>query len=311
MVSIYELKLGAEKLEILKALSAEIEKAIASIGKIDNSRLNAIYNDILVKANQVLQNTNTTQSLKDDVDIKHRDISEKAATINQKFEQQQALQQSLQKLKAEIEALLKSGLIDDTAEKTTTTYSSKKIGDMLKLKIDKADFDNLKSTVGNKLGKNDKAADSAKLGGLAADKYVLKDDIPSAATETKAGIVKLKNSITGSLSDTAVSEKAIADFIASNFANSRQESGYTKLPNGLIFQWGRIGEQTNDPIRVNYPIAFPNLCLSLIIGNLIDAAPSTTGGVGHQKINPFDNNKTGFTAKGPYGYTSHYLAIGY
>lgn len=311
MVSIYELKLGAEKLEILKALSAEIEKAIASIGKIDNSRLNAIYNDILVKANQVLQNTNTTQSLKDDVDIKHRDISEKAATINQKFEQQQALQQSLQKLKAEIEALLKSGLIDDTAEKTTTTYSSKKIRDMLKLKIDKADFDNLKSTVGNKLGKNDKAADSAKLGGLAADKYALKDDIPSAATETKAGIVKLKNSITGSLSDTAVSEKAIADFIASNFANSRQESGYTKLPNGLIFQWGRIGEQTNDPIRVNYPIAFPNLCLSLIIGNLIDAAPSTTGGVGHQKINPFDNNKTGFTAKGPYGYTSHYLAIGY
>lgn len=311
MVSIYELKLGAEKLEILKALSAEIEKAIASIGKIDNSRLNAIYNDILVKANQVLQNTNTTQSLKDDVDIKHRDISEKAATINQKFEQQQALLQSLQKLKAEIEALLKSGLIDDTAEKTTTTYSSKKIGDMLKLKIDKADFDNLKSTVGNKLGKNDKAADSAKLGGLAADKYALKDDIPSAATETKAGIVKLKNSITGSLSDTAVSEKAIADFIASNFANSRQESGYTKLPNGLIFQWGRIGEQTNDPIRVNYPIAFPNLCLSLIIGNLIDAAPSTTGGVGHQKINPFDNNKTGFTAKGPYGYTSHYLAIGY
>lgn len=348
MVSIYELKLGAEKLEILKALSAEIEKAIASIGKIDNSRLNAIYNDILVKANQVLQNTNTTQSLKDDVDIKHRDISEKAATINQKFEQQQALLQSLQKLKAEIEALLKSGLIDDTAEKTTTTYSSKKIGDMLKLKIDKADFDNLKSTVGNKLdktetavdsaklggspasdyaskteintlktnlanklGKNDQASDSTKLGGLTADKYALKDDIPSTATETKAGIIKLKNSITGSLSDTAVSEKAIADFIASNFANSRQESGYTKLPNGLIFQWGRIGEQTNDPIRVNYPIAFPNLCLSLIMGNLIDAASSTTGGGGHQRINSFDNNKTGFTAKGPYGYTSHYLAIGY
>lgn len=311
MVSIYELKLGAEKLEILKVLSAEIEKAIASIGKIDDSRLNTIYNDILEKANQVLQNTNTTQSLKDDVDIKHRDISEKAATINQKFEQQQALLQSLQKLKAEIEALLKSGLIDDTAEKTTTTYSSKKIGDMLKLKIDKADFDNLKSTVGNKLGKNDQASDSAKLGSIAADKFAKKDDIPSAATEAKAGIVKLKNSITGSLSDTAVSEKAIADFIASNFANSRQESGYTKLPNGLIFQWGRIGEQTNDPIRVNYPIAFPNLCLSLIMGNLIDAASSTTGGGGHQRIDSFDNNKTGFTTKGPYGYTSHYLAIGY
>ena len=175
-------------------------------------------------------------------------------------------------------------------------------------------FTDMGKLIKEKLGKSETAADSAKLGGLAADKYAKKDDIPAApqaATETKAGIVKLKNSITGSLSDTAISEKAIMDFIASNFANSRQESGYTKLPNGLIFQWGRIGEKTNDPIRVNYPIAFPNLCLSLIIGNLIDAAPSTTGGVGHQRINPFDNNKTGFIVKGPYGYTSHYLAIGY
>lgn len=253
MVSIYELKLGAEKLEILKVLSAEIEKAIASIGKIDNSRLNTIYNDILEKENQVLQDKNFVQELKDKVDVAHKDISEKAATINQKFEQQQALLQSLQKLKAEIEALLKSGLIDDTAEKTTTTYSSKKIGDMLKLKTDKADLDNLKSTVGNKLdkteaaadsaklggspasdyaskteintlgtnlanklGKNEQAADSLKLGGLAADKYAKKDDIPQTATETKAGIVKLKNSITGSLSDTAVSEKAAKEYVDKN-----------------------------------------------------------------------------------------------
>lgn len=62
-------------------------------------------------------------------------------------------------------------------------------------------------------------ADSAKLGGLAADKYAKKDDIPAtpqAATETKAGIVKLKNSITGSLSDTAVSEKAAKEYVDKN-----------------------------------------------------------------------------------------------
>ena len=253
MVSIYELKLGAEKLEILKALSTEIEKAIASIGKIDNSRLNTIYNDILAKAKQVLQDKNFVQELKDKVDAAHKDISEKASSINQKFEQQQALLQSMQKLKAEIEALLKSGLIDDTAEKTTTTYSSKKIGELLKLKTDKTDLDSLKNTVGGKLGKNDKAADSAKLGGspasdyaskteintlktnlanklgkneqaadsaklggVAADKYAKKDDIPAApqaATETEAGIVKLKNSITGNLSDTAVSENAVKEYV--------------------------------------------------------------------------------------------------
>ena len=175
-------------------------------------------------------------------------------------------------------------------------------------------LEEIRTALSEKLGKSETAVDSEKLGGLAADKYAKKDDIPAApqaATEAKAGIVKLKNSITGNLSDTAVSEKAITDFITSNFANSKQGSGYTKLPNGLIFQWGKIGEKTNDPIKVTYPITFPNICLSLIIGNLMDANPNTTGGGGHQRINPFDNNKTGFTAKGPYGYTSHYLAIGY
>ena len=73
-------------------------------------------------------------------------------------------------------------------------------------------------------GVNDKviaasAADSAKLGGVAADKFAKKDDIPAApqaATETEAGIVKLKNSITGNLSDTAVSENAVKEYVAKN-----------------------------------------------------------------------------------------------
>ena len=60
------------------------------------------------------------------------------------------------------------------------------------------------------------ADDSAKLGGLAADKYAKKEDIPQAATEKKAGIVKLKNSITGNLSDTAVSEKAAKEYMDKN-----------------------------------------------------------------------------------------------
>ena len=157
-------------------------------------------------------------------------------------------------------------------------------------------------------------ADSAKLGGLAADKYAKKDDIPAApqaATETKAGIVKLKNSITGSLSDTAVSEKAITDFITSNFANSKQESGYTKLPNGLILQWGTVGDREGGDIREIYPIAFPNRCLMLVLGNLIDAGGDTSIGIGYYRMLAFDQDKTGFTARGPKAYNSGYLAIGY
>lgn len=284
MVSIYELKLGAEKLEILKALSAEIEKAIASIGKIDNSRLNAIYNDILEKANQVLQDKNFVQELKDKVDVAHKDISEKATTINQEFEKQQVLLQSMQKLKVEIKALLKSGIIDDTAEKTTTTYSSKKIGDLLKLKTDKANFDDLKNTADGKLGKSETAADSAKLGGVAADKFAKKDDIPAApqaATETEAGIVKLKNSITGSLADTAVSEKAITDFFNSKFASSKNPAGYTKLPNGLIFQWGNVAEVPADGRKkAIFPIAFPTACLNASVTyEAVSAAGADHGGM--------------------------------
>ncbi|MFC2492525.1 MAG: hypothetical protein ACFNUJ_07625, partial [Campylobacter curvus] len=138
----------------------EIEKAIDSIGKIDNSRLNTIYNDILEKANRVLQDKNFVQELKDKVDVAHKDISEKTATISQKFEQQQALLQSLQELKVKIEALIKSNLIDDTAPKATATYSSEKIGELLQLK----------------LNKTDQAADSAKLDGVAASNFMKKSE---------------------------------------------------------------------------------------------------------------------------------------
>lgn len=44
-------------------------------------------------------------------------------------------------------------------------------------------------------------------------KFALKDDLPPLATETKEGIVKLKNSITGAQEDVAVTEKAVSEYI--------------------------------------------------------------------------------------------------
>ena len=76
------------------------------------------------------------------------------------------------------------------------------------------------------------------------------------ATETKAGIVKLKNSITGNSEDTAVSEKAVKEFASGVF--QKQESGYQKLPSGLIFQWGSYPTITAGQSKdVNLPVAFP------------------------------------------------------
>jgi len=299
MVSIYELKLGAEKLEILKALSAEVEKTIASIGKIDNSRLNTIYNDILKKANQVLQNTNTTQSLKDDVDVKHRDVSEKAAAINQKFEQQQALQQSLQRLKTEIEDALKSGLINDTAEKTTTTYSSKKIGELLKLKTDKTDFDDLKNTVNNKLGKDEQAADSAKLGGMVASVSETSNTIAQRTAEgdlrarcLRCEYVELQaptqDSLMGTTSELIFRntsdkyERATSIVRVLQCLNSVQNDvawmdsdaitpdnknqvGYARLPGGLIIQFGMTHRLATGEARTQiFPMAFPHACFVVL-----------------------------------------------
>ena len=283
MVSIYELKLGAEKLEILKALSAEIEKAIASIGKIDNSRLNTIYNDILEKANQVLKDKNTVQELKDGVDAAHKDISEKSASINQKFEQQQALLQSLQRLKTEIEDALKSGLINDTAEKTTTTYSSKKIGELLNLK----------------LGKDEQAADSAKLGGAAAS---INETADTIVKRTQEGDIKARHSLCehvrlgvntqdnlmGTTSELIFRnaedkyERATSlvrvlqclNSIQNDVAwmdsdaitpDNKNQVGYARLPGGLIIQFGMTHRLAAGEARTQiFPIAFPHACFVVL-----------------------------------------------
>ena len=48
------------------------------------------------------------------------------------------------------------------------------------------------------------------------EKFALKDDLPELATETKAGLTKLKNSVTAKEEDAAVTEKAVSDFVQSH-----------------------------------------------------------------------------------------------
>lgn len=48
------------------------------------------------------------------------------------------------------------------------------------------------------------------------NKFALKDDLPSLATETKTGIVKIKNIINAKQTDAAVTEKAVSEFVAAS-----------------------------------------------------------------------------------------------
>lgn len=65
--------------------------------------------------------------------------------------------------------------------------------------------------------------------------------------------------------------------LKTDFEVSKQRNGYTKLPNGLIIQWGKLGKYPPGAAKIkevlNFPIAFPNMCLSIashINDNAID-----------------------------------------
>lgn len=83
-------------------------------------------------------------------------------------------------------------------------------------------------------------------------------------------------------------------------SSSKNETGYTKLPNGLILQWGVSYFSDTDTLRtVTFPIAFPNGCLNAII------APQYNGDnwrsvINHYTINQLYNNRFTF-----YYYLGH------
>lgn len=95
------------------------------------------------------------------------------------------------------------------------------------------------------------------------DKFALKTSLPGIATETKAGITKIKNIINAKQTDAAVTEKAVSDFLETKI-NSAITDNYVKLPGGFIVQWGKR-EAPNNGGKTIFPIAFPNKCLHVMI----------------------------------------------
>ena len=364
MTSVYELKIGAEKLEVLLAIGEELttlantlnaakekllqiangnDDALKSLAELkkeiltEQEKINAVLAVANEQASQTLaaaqsQAEQTAKLAKEATEqnaASAKSAQQKAAEILASIEKLQeqikaaadkvenagALLTELNSLKEQIKTLLQNGIINDEAQSATQTYSSNLIERKLEAKASvgygyskieaSAKFDALaqgintaisaaaaaQSSAAGKLGKDEQAADSAKLGGVAADKYmktdkynpttasspntlVLRDangDFKArritagnflttekaqddaidenseicyraaqsseseptqmrfatlkkmksmlkmqAATETEAGIVKLKNSITGNLSDTAVSEKAVKEYTDKN-----------------------------------------------------------------------------------------------
>ena len=121
-----------------------------------------------------------------------------------KVENASALLAELNSLKEQIKTLLQNGIINDTAQSAIQTYSSNLIERKLETKVSvgnsyskieaNAKFDALaqgintaisaaaaaQSSAAGKLGKDEQAADSAKLGGVEAEKF-LRADVKSVA----------------------------------------------------------------------------------------------------------------------------------
>lgn len=58
--------------------------------------------------------------------------------------------------------------------------------------------------------------------------------------------------------------RALSDFtLNSNWAASKNVSGYVKFPNGFIIQWGEVYIGANTAVYKSFPIAFPTACISV------------------------------------------------
>lgn len=106
--------------------------------------------------------------------------------------------------------------------------------------------------------------------------------------------------------DSALTQ-TIAQALAAAMPAVKSETGYMKLPNGLIIQWG-LASDNGDP--KNFPIAFPNKALVLLGSAKWGAASKETS----INANIIDNAR--FTMINGNGYDNdtspnYWLAIGY
>jgi len=78
-----------------------------------------------------------------------------------------------------------------------------------------------------------------------------------------------------------------ADYVRglpADFTNSKNTNGYTKLPNGIIIQWGKINGTSDGGyigVDVTFPVAFPNTVLS------IQVTPKDISGAGKAEIGTY------------------------
>lgn len=124
--------------------------------------------------------------------------------------------------------------------------------------------------------------------GVAVGKnYIIVNQASVAVTVKGNAAENISRNVTGvgqTLSNTVVLNPGDSLVISSNggsqwnakgqsapdmFPNSLSASGYQKLPNGMIIQWGQVTTTTGGAsVAVTFPVAFPSAVLSIVMTNI-------------------------------------------
>ena len=140
-------------------------------------------------------------------------------------------------------------------------------------------------------------------------------DTRGAATQTTSGVIEIATSAEVAAGTDAVRAITPAGLF-STLAKSHGASGYQKLPNGLIIQWGSYSNITT-PLGVSsyyqapdqsFPIAFPNACLQMCGSSILNFCIAQVFAASASQYTPRFSQSGG---AGAINVDVHWIAVGY
>ena len=267
MVSIEELKLGNETLEALKYLLLNVSELEGELKTIDMEELK--QNNILIKKN-LAETKETLETIKP--------LEQKAQNVFNELAKTQEKLTELDALRKKIENLSALGLVNDTLVDTDHTYSSSKINKLIE-NTSLSTTTSLKSFVSNELKTSSDSLES---------KYAtLSQSISTLQSSLSSGLSNADANFTLKTDFEAHKQDANNKFtLKTEFESSKQENGYTKLPNGLIIQWGKSKAIAQGSlVDIVLPIAYPNIALCVLATAVGGGASTITTAMGATFLN--------------------------
>ena len=150
--------------------------------------------------------------------------------------------------------------------------------------------------------------------GLVQDETGLRLENPRQGVQS--GTIEGKNILLKDGNNQTVSTISLAELVpegeSQGESGDSKGSGYQKFASGIIFQWGRVTEYGDQYKRVEFPIPFPNACISVHATPIVDKG--ITGElVVSAHVGGMDNAgcSIGTTENGVVMGETSWLAIGY